>query len=180
MTFSHSHLRNATSSTDIPLFSERGRAWIESRTASCMTPQTLCSFGRQWRNPRRLYPDPDTAVTNTQPCELPPRATVERYVNIYCSSFACLVFPVSSRCLFGRTLDLAYQSHGSSSTVPARACVYSFLALITILKIEDDSITTMACESYVAAATSSIPHITQEMTGGGLQMLVTMVCSTIP
>lgn len=114
-----------------------------------------------------------------QPCELPPRATVERYVTVYCSSIVCLVFPVLSKCLFGRTLDLAYQPHDSSSATSARACVYSFLALISILKIEDDLITTMACESYVAAATWLIPQVTQEMTGDGLQMLVTMVCCGI-
>ncbi|KAL7816025.1 hypothetical protein V8C44DRAFT_323740 [Trichoderma aethiopicum] len=171
---SNSHLRNATSFTGIPLFSERGRAWIESRTGSCMTPQTLCSFGRQWHNPRRLYHDHETAAFNGQPCELPPRATVERYVTVYCSSIVCLVFPVLSKCLFGRTLDLAYQPNDSSSATSARACVYSFLALISILKTEDDSITTIACESYVAAATWLIPQVTQETTGDGLQMLVTM------
>ncbi|KAL6857369.1 hypothetical protein J3F83DRAFT_763705 [Trichoderma novae-zelandiae] len=173
-TSSHSHLRNVTSFTGIPLFSHRGRAWIESRTGSCMTPQALCSFGRQWHSPRRLYLDPDTAVVQKQPCELPPRSTVERYAAVYCSSFVCLVFPVLSKCLLSRTLDLAYQPKDSSSVASATACVYSFLALISILKVDDDSVATMASESYAAAAASLIPQVTQEMTADGLQMLVTM------
>ncbi|KAL7813370.1 hypothetical protein V8C26DRAFT_405728 [Trichoderma gracile] len=174
LTSSQSHLRNATSFSGIPLFSERGRAWIESCTGSCMTPQTLCSFGRQWHNPRRLYLDPDKAIADKTSCELPPRATVERLVAVYCSSYVCLVFPVLSRCLFTRTLDLAYRPHDPSSAASARACVYSFLALISILKLNDESMHSLPCESYVAAATSSIPEVTQDMTGDGLQMVVTM------
>ncbi|EGR49738.1 uncharacterized protein TRIREDRAFT_59760, partial [Trichoderma reesei QM6a] len=170
----HPHLRNVTSFTGIPLFSERGRAWIESRTGSCMTPRTLCSFGRQWHNPRRLYLDLDTAMNDKRPCELPPRATVERHAATYCSSFVCLVFPVLSKCLFSRTLCSAYQSHNSHSAASSRACVYSFLALISILRFEDGSTATMACESYVAAATSMIPQVMQDMTGDGLQTVVTM------
>ncbi|RFU73692.1 c6 zinc finger domain [Trichoderma arundinaceum] len=138
---SESDLRNATSFTGIPLFSDRGQAWIESRTGSCMTPRTLCSFGRQWHNPRRLYMDSDAAAS-PQPCELPPRSTVERYATIYSSSFECLVFPI--------------------------------LTMISILRFEHDSVSTMASEAYAAAAASFIPQVTQEMTGDGLQALVTL------
>ncbi|KAL7948103.1 hypothetical protein V8C42DRAFT_316700 [Trichoderma barbatum] len=169
-----SDLRNATSFTGIPLFSEKGQAWIESRTGSCMTPQTLCSFGRQWHNPRRLYQDTDIAAAHTQPCELPPRTTLEKFVAAYSSSSVCLVFPVLSKWLFAKTLDLAYRSCDSPSAVAARACVYSFLAMTSILHFEEDTGATMACESYLAAATSFIPQITQEMTGDGLQTLVTL------
>lgn len=170
-------LRNATSFTGIPLFSDQGQAWIKSRTGSCMTPQTLCSFGRQWHNPRRLYLDAD-AANSSQSCELPPRSTVERYATIYCSSLECLVFPILSRCLFVKTLDLAYQSRESPSAASARSCVYSFLAMVSILRFENDSVSPFACESYAAAAASFIPQVTQEMTGDGLQMLVTLVCYT--
>lgn len=175
LTSSQSDLRNATSFAGIPLFSDKGQAWIESRTGSCMTPQTLCSFGRQWHNPRRLYMDSDAAAANAQPCELPPRSTVERYAAAYCSSFVCLVFPVLSKSLFVNTLDLAYQSRDSPSVTSARSCVYSFLAIISILRFEDESVETMACESYATAAASFIPQATQEMTGDGLQAFVTLV-----
>ncbi|KAH0531392.1 hypothetical protein TsFJ059_000229 [Trichoderma semiorbis] len=76
LTSSQSDLRNATSFTGIPLFSEKGQAWIESRTGSRMTPQTLCSFGRQWHSPRRLYLDPDTIAASAQPSSSPPTSPV--------------------------------------------------------------------------------------------------------
>jgi hypothetical protein len=179
ITSSQFDLRNATSFTGIPLFSDQGQAWIESRTDSRMTPQTLCAFGRQWHNPRRLYQDAD-AATSTQPCELPPRPTVERYAAMYSSSFECLVFPILSKCLFVKTLDLAYQSRDSPSAASARSCVYSFLAMISILRFEQDPSAAMASESYAAAAASFIPQVTQEMTGDGLQMLVTLVSLCAP
>ncbi|KAL7938426.1 hypothetical protein V8C35DRAFT_320230 [Trichoderma chlorosporum] len=174
LTSSQSDLRNATSFTGIPLFSEKGQAWIESRTGSCMTPQTLCSFGRQWHNPRRLYLDLDAVAASTHPCELPPRSTLERYAAAYCSSTVCLVFPVLSKCLFAKTLDLAYSSHNSPSAAAARSCVYSFLAVASILHFEDDSAASMSCESYLVAAKSLIPQFTEEETGDGLQTLITL------
>lgn len=177
LTSSQSDLRNATSFTGIPLFSEKGQAWIESHTGSRMTPQTLCSFGRQWHSPRRLYLDADTIAASAQPCELPQRSTLERYAAAYCSATVCLIFPVLSEGLFVKTLDLAYSSPDSPSVVAARACVYSFLAVASILHIEDDSAAKMSCESYLAAARSLIPQVTQEMTGDGLQTLVTLVRS---
>ncbi|KAM0265331.1 hypothetical protein ACHAQJ_000171 [Trichoderma viride] len=172
-TSSQFDLRNATSFTGIPLFSDQGQAWIESRTGSCMTPQTLCAFGRQWYNPRRLYQDADT-TSSTQPCELPPRPTVEKYATNYLSAYQCLVFPILSKHLFIKTLDLAYQPLNSPSAASARSCVYAFLALYSILPYEQDSSAAMAPESYAAAAASFIPQATQEMTGDGLQMLVTL------
>ncbi|EHK22847.1 uncharacterized protein TRIVIDRAFT_150370, partial [Trichoderma virens Gv29-8] len=147
-------LRNATSFTGIPLFSEKGQAWIESRTGSCMTPQRLCSFGRQWHSPRRLYLDSDATAASTQPCELPPRSILERYAAAYCSSTICIIFPVLSKCLFVKTLDLAYRSHDSPPAAAARACVYSFLAMASILHFEDATAAAMSCESYLAAARS--------------------------
>ncbi|KAJ4865417.1 fungal specific transcription factor domain-containing protein [Trichoderma breve] len=174
LTSSQSDLRNATSFTGIPLFSEKGQTWIESRTGSRMTPQTLCSFGRQWHSPRRLYLDSNTIAASAQPCELPQRSTLERYAAAYCSSTICLIFPVLSEGLFVKTLDLAYSSPDSPSVVSARACVYSFLAVASILHIEDDSAAKMSSESYLAAARSLIPQVTQEMTGDGLQTLVTL------
>ncbi|KAL5088894.1 hypothetical protein Trisim1_006040 [Trichoderma cf. simile WF8] len=174
LTSSQSDLRNATSFTGIPLFSEKGQAWIESRTGSRMMPQNLCSFGRQWHSPRRLYLDSDTIAVSAQPCELPQRSTLERYAAAYCSATICLIFPVLSEGLFVKTLDLAYSSADSPSIVSARACVYSFLAVASILHIEDDSAAKMSCESYLAAARSLIPQVTQEMTGDGLQTLVTL------
>ncbi|UKZ74457.1 hypothetical protein TrVFT333_002126 [Trichoderma virens FT-333] len=139
LTSSQSDLCNATSFTGIPLFSEKGQAWIESRTGSS-----------------------------------PPRSTLERYAAAYCSSTICIIFPVLSKCLFVKTLDLAYRSHDSPPVAAARACVYSFLAMASILHFEDATAATMSCESYLAAAKSLVPQVAQEMTGDGLQALITL------
>lgn len=94
---------------------------------------------------------------------------------MYCSSLQYLVFPILSKCLFVKTLDLAYQQRDSPSAASAWSCVYSFLAMTSILRVEQESSTTMASETYASAAASFIPQVTQEMTGDGLQMLVTLV-----
>ncbi|OJK01780.1 hypothetical protein ASPACDRAFT_42044 [Aspergillus aculeatus ATCC 16872] len=79
--------------------------------------------------------------------KLPARPMVERSVASYCSSYQSLVFPVISKSLFAKTLDLAYGPHryGSDS---AKSCIYALLSVVAIFGLENDLGDALDCEAY--------------------------------
>ena len=168
-------LKNATSFIGIPLFSDEGQRWINAQTGTHMTPKTLYSFGLRWQDPRRLYTISDSVFHDV--CQLPQRLVVERHVSAFCSSFESLVFPVAGKSLFDGILDLAYSPNDVPSSSNARACVYAFLSLTSVMN--DDASETMSTESYASTTMSFIPQILQDITPEGLQALVTLVRQTI-
>ncbi|GKZ37796.1 hypothetical protein AbraIFM66950_009555 [Aspergillus brasiliensis] len=103
--------------------------------------------------------------------QLPPRPTMEQYVDRYCSAYQAMVFPVISKSLFTETLDLAYgpPSHGSDS---AKCCVYAFLSVVTIFGFVNRLGDMLDCETYASAAQSFMVPIISEMTINGLQALI--------
>lgn len=148
----------------IDLFSDTGRKWIESRTGEKVNIETL---ELPWTNTHRLY-------TESSIPKLPNRLTVEKLVEMYCSSLHIPVFPVISRSLFTKTLDLAYgpEAVGSAS---AKSCIYAFLSVVTQFGLNDDIHEAMDCGSYASAAQSFMAQITQEITLDGLQSLIMLV-----
>lgn len=148
----------------IDLFSDTGRKWIESRTGEKVNIETL---ELPWTNTHRLY-------TESSIPELPNRLTVEKFVEMYCSSLHIPVFPVISKSLFTKTLDLVYgpEAVGSAS---AKSCVYAFLSVVTQFGLDDDIHEAMDCGSYASATQSFMAQITQEMTLDGLQSLIMLV-----
>jgi hypothetical protein len=147
------------------------REWIEARTGESVNFENIYALELPWANASRLY---DTSGTRSE-IKLPGRSIVEGYARLWCTSFEGLVFPVISKWLLTETLDLAYgpgQVFGSGS---ARACVYSFLALVTLFEFGDNLHGAMDCGSYASAAQNLMPQITQEMTPSGLEALVMLV-----
>ncbi|KAL2821093.1 hypothetical protein BJX63DRAFT_427772 [Aspergillus granulosus] len=151
--------------------SDASREWIEVRTGETVNFEKLYTIDLPWANASRIYENPDIRPD----IKLPIRSIVEGYVRLWCISFEGLVFPILSKSLFTETLDLAYgpgQSFGSDS---AKACVYSFLSLVTLFGLGDSIHGAMDCGSYASTAQNLIPRIIQEMTASGLEALVMLI-----
>lgn len=150
----------------IDLFSDAGRKWIESRTGEKVNLETL---ELPWANTYRLYTESSIPV-------LPNRLIVESYAEMYCSSLHIPVFPVISKSLFTRTLNLAYGPAHVAGSASAKSCIYAFLSVVTQFGFDDNMHGAMDCGSYASAAQSFMARITQEMTLDGLQSLIMLVC----
>lgn len=109
----------------------------------------------------------------------PTRATVKEYILAYSSSFQSLVFPVVSRPILEKTLDLAYNPVPSSGSASAKSCMYAFLAIVSLFGFEDRTQDAMDYRSYALAAQTFMTPVMQEMTIDGLQSLIMLVCISL-
>lgn len=73
------------------------------------------------------------------------------------------------------TLDLAYGPQCVFGYTSARACVYSFIALMNLFGFDENTHEAVDCGSYASAAQSAVPQIIEEMTVDGLQSLIVLV-----
>ncbi|KAJ5561708.1 hypothetical protein N7461_000469, partial [Penicillium sp. DV-2018c] len=154
----------------IALMSEEGQRWIESRACAKMAPNVLRAFRLPWQNAGGL-PIQNLRYLDAV-FELPPRSLIEKLVAVYCSSFQCLAFPVISRSLFAKTLDLAYGQCGIHGFVSARTCIYAFMALVRLFGFDDELPEEISWLQYANEAERLLPSVIQEMTSDGLQTLV--------
>lgn len=168
-----SNLGSVTYFNVIHLSSDEGRRWIESRTGQKVDFDKLCVLKLPWANTRRLYIE-STSQSQPNP-ELPSRVIVDRYVGLYCSSFLGLVFPVISKSLFTKTLDLAYGLRHDFGADSARSCVYAFLSVVALFGFDESMHGAMDCGSYASSAQTYMAQIIQEMTLSGLQSLIMLV-----
>ncbi|CEN60033.1 hypothetical protein ASPCAL02474 [Aspergillus calidoustus] len=147
------------------------REWIEARTGESINFENIYTMELPWANTSRIH---DSSGTRSE-FKLPSRSIVEGYARLWCTSFEGLVFPVISKWLFTETLDLAYGPGQVFGWGSARACIYSFLALVTLFELGDNLHGAMDCGSYALAAQNLMPKITQEMTPSGLEALVMLI-----
>lgn len=169
-------LNNVTYLQGHHVFSDEGRRWIESQVGETINFDKLLSLELQWLKPLRL--SGNTTATPTLRPELPSRPEIERYIVLYSTSFQSLVFPVVSRLIFDRTLDLVYSPDRPLGSTSAKSCVYSFLSLISLFGFEDTILGAMDCQSYASAAQSFMAPLLEEMTIDGLQSLIMLVRTT--
>ncbi|KAK9558188.1 hypothetical protein V6Z88_004489 [Aspergillus fumigatus] len=169
-------LNNVTCLGGHHVFSDDGRKWIESQVGETIDFDKLFSLELHWLKPLRLHAN-TTAPPALRP-NLPSRPEVERYILVYSSSFQCLVFPVISRSLFEKTLDLAYSPSRPSGSASAKSCVYSFLSLISLFGFDDNIHGATDCQSYASAAQSLLAPVVEEMTVDGLQSLIMLATSS--
>lgn len=155
------------------VFSDEGQKWIESQIGERINFDKLFSLEVQRLKPLRLLSD--SAVPPPPLPELPSRANVEKYMLVYCSSFQGLVFPVLSRSMIGKTLDLAYSPVRPFGSASAKSCLYSLLSLVSLFGFEDSIHGAMDCRSYASAAQRFITPVAEEMTVDGLQSLIMLV-----
>jgi hypothetical protein len=164
---------NVTLFNGIHLLSEQGLRWIQHQAGEEVNYAKLSASELPWANPHRLH-DYATVSGDITP-ELPRREILDMYVLRFTSSFMSLVFPVISKSLFMKTLDLAYGPRGVFGHTSADACVYSCIALVNLFGFDDNIHGPVNCGSYASAAQKAVPHIIQEMTIDGLQSLVMLV-----
>jgi hypothetical protein len=126
------------------------REWIEARTGESINFENIYTMELPWANTSRIH---DSSGTRSE-FKLPSRSIVEG---------------------FTETLDLAYGPGQVFGWGSARACIYSFLALVTLFELGDNLHGAMDCGSYALAAQNLMPKITQEMTPSGLEALVMLV-----
>ena len=67
--------------------------------------------------------------------ELPPRAVTEQYLELYRDSDFASFLPFAEPHMFTEVIEKAYTSSRSSfeGSLPAKACIFSFLALISTM-----------------------------------------------
>ncbi|CAG8125503.1 unnamed protein product [Penicillium olsonii] len=165
--------RSITSLSGIDLLSTEGLHWIEAHVGEKISTAKLNTFDLPWTCPRRLQDEDPVAAGS--PTELPQRQVVELYVTRYASSFQALVFPVISKSLFAQTLDLAYGSPQSFGYASAKACVWSFLSLVTLFGFDIDIRGPVDCGFYTLEAQRLLPRVIQEMTLDGIQCLMMLL-----
>jgi hypothetical protein len=123
----------------VPFLSREGQKWIGFRTE-----ENDAFNGPLWENrqpawPRASPPGHDVAKPGFP--DLPPRATVEKYLHLYLQSEVSQVFPIADPVLFPQMLEKAYNHNPSDNpnhvdtpnASTARACITSFLALVASL-----------------------------------------------
>ncbi|KAI9369631.1 hypothetical protein BJX61DRAFT_518744 [Aspergillus egyptiacus] len=167
-------LSNITYLAGYHIFSDEGQKWIESQVGERVDFGKLFALESQLLRPLRLVTEAAAFPSPPLPA-LPARATMERYIRVYSSSFQSLVFPVVSRSMLGKTLDLAYDPVPSFGSASARSCVYAFVALVSLFGFEDSTADAMDCRSYALAARSYMTVVMEEMTVDGLQSLIMLV-----
>ncbi|KAK3402639.1 hypothetical protein B0T20DRAFT_388339 [Sordaria brevicollis] len=172
--FAGYHLGEISSYNGIPFFSEDGQAWIRSRTGQD------ASFPKVWGDipPWQTRPSVDSAFLTKvaqQPIgqlDLPDRKVVEQYFSFFCSSEFRRAFPLVDPVLFRQTLDLAYGHNGESDgfsfeQITAKACVFSFLSVISLLEEE-------RTERF-----PDIPSIDTDMMAAKAQMLLPLTIQAL-
>ena len=115
--------------------------------------------------------------------KLPDRETTEELALRYSSHILSLVFPIIDKVLFEETINLAYQQGSFQPTghASAKACIYAFLAFVSIFNIHSGSGTGLPLnsEAYALKAQSLTPQVLQDITTESLQtavMLVSNLC----
>ncbi|CAG8329501.1 unnamed protein product [Penicillium salamii] len=167
-----SQFRSVTALSGIDLLSTEGFRWIEAQVGEKIEGAKLNTFDLPWTCPRRLQDKASTAGSVT---ELPRRQVVELYVTRYVSSFQTLVFPVISKSLFVQTLDLAYGPPELFGHASSKACVWSFLSLVTLFGLDTNVSGTVDCGFTILEAQKLLPRLIQEMTVDGVQSLLMLL-----
>ena len=111
--------------------------------------------------------------------QLPDREIIEELALRYSSHILSLVFPIIDKVLFEETINLAYQQENFQSTgqASAKACIYAFLAFVSIFNIHGASGTGLLLnsEAYALKAQSLTPQLLQDITTESLQTVVMLV-----
>lgn len=174
-------LRGINSYNSIPLFLPEGQQWIKSRTGQADALENLYEFGPPWQNQRNLCMNavPMDMQLLQDSVHLPDREIIEELALRYSSHILYLVFPIIDKVLFQDTINLAYEQGSFQHTghVSAKACIYAFLAFVSIFNIHTGSGTGLPLDSeaYALKVQSLIPQVLQDITTESLQAALTLV-----
>ena len=169
----------------IPFLTREGQKWIGFRTEDHDASGE--SHGPLWQNQRQTWATavlPENSAPGAK--DLPPQDIAQRYLNYYRSSDLSSLFPFADPVMFPETIEKAYNSNASSTSdiLPARACVLSFLALVSILSIAgDQELPSIDASGCVTAAQCLMPDILDARasteTVDALMMLVSRLSPTL-
>ncbi|ORY72148.1 uncharacterized protein BCR38DRAFT_331904 [Pseudomassariella vexata] len=157
--FAGYHLGGICSHNGIPFFSTDGQEWIKTRTGTSPAFSTLCALGPPWQNQQHVQ---QALLSSASSLELPDRHIVDEYFAVFRSSPFRLVFPVVDIVLFRDTIELAYEpceGHLSAEPIIAKACVFSFLAIMTLLEATAESTAKVNSDACAAKAQFLMPQI---------------------
>ncbi|CAH0024684.1 unnamed protein product, partial [Clonostachys rhizophaga] len=165
----------------LPLLSEEGQEWIQSKAGSRLPPTVINKFRLPWQNCYTTISSPESKkiqVNDLRNLQLPARKAVATLATVFCSTIQSLIFPVLSHDLFvGGTLDLAYQKTGieQPGADSAGACVHALLAMISVFGHESDNEAPnrwVTPQKHALEAEAYLPSILREMTVNGLEALM--------
>ncbi len=124
----------------VPFLSSEGQKWIGFWTGENNAAGE--THGPLWQNQRQAWHKsvlPENLGSGTLR-DLPPRNVTEQYLEVYQNSDVSSLLPLADPVIFPEVIERAYNSNSSSSDdfLPARACVFSFLALVSLIGIPNE------------------------------------------
>lgn len=171
--------------TGIPFLLPEGQQWVQQRTGQSIAFEKLSPARPPWEKQRALNSSALLMSLQTQnPFELPSQSVVDIYFDLYRSALMRLIFPVLDFVLFQETIKAAYQPQSSSRfyrPASARACIFSFIALASILhppglNQTPSHVPPVDSEAFAIKAQCLLPQVLQESASlDGLQTTVMLV-----
>lgn len=175
--FAGRHLGDISLHNGIPFLSSEGQKWIASRTGESAPLQTLSVAP-----PRRhggVHPAFWCANTvHSEGMPLPDRRVVEEALDMFTSNPFKRIWPAVDGILFRQTIDAAYDTGAgrcSLEAVAARACIFSFLALLSLHHMYPKSMPTLDSEECAVQAQHLLPQVLHETSLDGLQTCFMLV-----
>ncbi|KAL2128030.1 hypothetical protein VTI74DRAFT_9829 [Chaetomium olivicolor] len=103
--------------------------------------------------------------------EFPDRRVVEECLEIFSTHPFKRIWPLVDAALFRQTINLAYDSFAGCSldSMSARACIFSFLALLTLHHMYPKSMPALDSEECALQAQCLLPQVLHETSLNGLQ-----------
>jgi hypothetical protein len=181
--FAGRHLGDISLHNGIPFLSPEGRRWIASRTGESAPLQGLCASAPSSRirhHPAFLCAN---AVHLSTGMDLPERRVVEECLEMFSVNPFKRIWPAIDTVLFRRTIEVAYDERAgrcSLESVAARACIFSFLALLSLHHIYPPSMPSLDSEDCAVQAQYLLPQVLHETNIDGLQTCVMLVSLGLP
>jgi len=179
--FAGRHLGDISLHNGIPFLSSEGQRWIASRTGENNPLQALRISASLLSRPRHgMHP---AFLCSSMPhlgsgMELPERKVVEECLEMFSANPFKRIWPAIDNVLFRRTIDAAYDERMgrcSIEAVSARACIFSFLSLLTLHHMYPTSMPTLDSEDCAVQAQYLLPQVLHETSIDGLQTCFIMV-----
>jgi hypothetical protein len=174
--FAGRHLGDISLHNGIPFLSSEGQKWIASRTGESAPLHALSVAP-----PRRHGVHPAFWCANTAHTEgmaLPERHVVEEALDMFTSNPFKRIWPAVDGILFRQTIDAAYDTgpgRCSLEAVAARACIFSFLGLLSLHHMYPKSMPTLDSEECAVQAQHLLPQVLHETSLDGLQTCFMLV-----
>ena len=179
--FAGRHLGDISLHNGIPFLSPEGQRWIAFRTGESAPLQALCASAPSSRMRHGVHPAflcANMAAHLSTGMDLPERRAVEEGLEMFSANPFKRIWPAIDTVLFRRTIEVAYDERAgrcSLEPVAARACIFSFLALLSLHHIYPPSMPTLDSEDCAVQAQYLLPQVLHETSIDGLQTCFMLV-----